>query len=205
MAARPQNLSRRSVVIAGWSSDESGARQQLGSDDGAVRASAVSALARMGALSIPDLLAALADGAPEVRCRALSALPARWSGRVADDVHLLGMLHDDDAVVLEVACFVAGECEPSPPGVVDRLIEICTGHDDPLCRESAVAALGSLGDPSAVGAVLSACRDKVTIRRRAVLVLAAFEGDEVDSMLRSMADDVDWQVRQAAEELLAIE
>lgn len=205
MAARPQNLSRRSVVIAGWSNDESGARQQLGSDDGAVRASAVSALARMGALSIPDLLAALADGAPEVRCRALSALPARWSGRVADDVHLLGMLHDDDAVVLEVACFVAGECEPSPPGVVDRLIEICTGHDDPLCRESAVAALGSLGDPSAVGAVLSACRDKVTIRRRAVLALAAFEGDEVDSMLRSMADDVDWQVRQAAEELLAIE
>ena len=205
MAARPQNLSRRSVVIAGWSSDESGARQQLGSDDGAVRASAVSALARMGALSIPDLLAALADGAPEVRCRALGALPARWSARVADDVHLLGMLHDDDAVVLEVACFVAGECEPSPPGVVDRLIEICTGHDDPLCRESAVAALGSLGDPSAVGAVLSACRDKVTIRRRAVLALAAFEGDEVDSMLRSMADDVDWQVRQAAEELLAIE
>jgi hypothetical protein len=38
-----------------------------------------------------------------------------------------------------------------------------------------------------------------------VLALAAFEGDEVDSMLRSMADDVDWQVRQAAEELLAIE
>jgi HEAT repeat protein len=205
MAARPQNLSRRSVVIAGWSNDESGARQQLGSDDGAVRASAVSALARMGALSIPDLLAALADGAPEVRCRALGALPARWSGRVADDVHLLGMLHDDDAVVLEVACFVAGECEPAPPGVIERLIDICTGHDDPLCRESAVAALGSLGDPRAVGAVLSACRDKVTIRRRAVLALAAFEGDEVDSMLRSMADDVDWQVRQAAEELLAIE
>ena len=88
MAARPQNLSRRSVVIAGWSSDESGARQQLGSDDGAVRASAVSALARMGALSIPDLLAAIADGAPEVRCRALGARSwSVWRRRFCKTIH----------------------------------------------------------------------------------------------------------------------
>lgn len=205
MAARPQNLSRRSVVIAGWSNDELAARQLLGSENGALRASAVSALARMGALSIPDLVSALADGFPEVRSRALLALPARWSSTVATEIDLLDALDDQDPVVLELACFVAGECEPSPPGVVDRLADICTGHDDPLCRESAVAALGSLGDPSSVPAVLAACRDKATIRRRAVLALAAFDGPEVDAMMAAMATDVDWQVRQAAEELLAIE
>ena len=52
--------------------------------------------------------------------------------------------------------------------------------------------------------MLAACGDKATVRRRAVLALTAFDGDEVDEMLTRMADDVDWQVRQAAEELLAI-
>ena len=117
---------------------------------------------------------------------------------------LVDLLADEDPVVLEVACFVAGECDPAPLGVVERLVEICADHPDALCRESAVAALGSLGDPAGAAAVVAACSDKATVRRRAVLALAAFDGDEVDATLRAMADDVDWQVRQAAEELLAI-
>lgn len=204
MVPRPQNLSRRSVVIAGWSADESTARRLLDSDDEVVRASALSALARMGVLSISDLSEALADGSSVVRCRALALVPARWSPEVATSISLTAALADRDVVVVELACFVAGECEPPQPGVVDRLIEICTSHDDALCRESAVAALGSLGDPVATEAVIAACGDKATVRRRAVLALAAFDGDDVERTLRSMADDVDWQVRQAAEELLAI-
>ncbi len=79
------------------------------------------------------------------------------------------------------------------------------GHGDPLCREAAVASLGSLGDPGGLGAVLAACDDRATVRRRAVLALAAFDGPEVTGMLRTMATDRDLQVRQAAEDLLAIE
>jgi HEAT repeat protein len=52
--------------------------------------------------------------------------------------------------------------------------------------------------------VLAACRDKPAIRRRAVLALAAFEGDEVEAQLRTALTDADWQVRQAAEDLLNI-
>ncbi|MFN8050467.1 MAG: HEAT repeat domain-containing protein [Acidimicrobiales bacterium] len=158
----------------------------------------------MGQISIADLHAGLADTSPLVRTRALLTLPARWGGDVPREIDLLAALDDADPAVLEVACFVAGECLPATPAVVARLCEICAGHDDPLCRESAVAALGSIGDPSARDTVLAACSDKATVRRRAVLALAAFDGDAVDEMLRSMADDVDWQVRQAAEELLAI-
>lgn len=204
MVPRPPNLSRRSVVSAGWSGDESEAREALGSDDGAVRATALGALWRMGRLSIAELRAGLADGSPDVRRRALTVLPAAWGGEITTAVDLTDLLGDPDPMVLEVACFVAGECEPPGDGVVDRLVEIATTHTEVLCRESAVAALGSLGDPSAVDAVLAACGDKATVRRRAVLALAAFDGDEVDEMLRSMASDRDWQVRQAAEELLSI-
>ena len=39
------------------------------------------------------------------------------------------------------------------------------------------------------------------MRRRAILALAPFEGDEVDAALARGRDDRDWQVRQAAEDL----
>jgi HEAT repeat protein len=75
-------------------------------------------------------------------------------------------------------------------------------HGDPLVREAAVAALGALGDPAGLDAVLAACSDRPAIRRRAVLALAAFDGPDVDAALQAALDDHDWQTRQAAEDLL---
>jgi HEAT repeat protein len=74
-----------------------------------------------------------------------------------------------------------------------------------LCREAAVAALGAIGDPVGLPAVLAALDDKPAIRRRAAVALAAFEGPDVDDALRRCLDDRDWQVRQVAEDLLALE
>ena len=42
------------------------------------------------------------------------------------------------------------------------------------------------------------------MRRRAVLALAPFESPEVDAALERALVDRDWQVREAAEELLRI-
>jgi HEAT repeat protein len=77
-----------------------------------------------------------------------------------------------------------------------------TTHDDPLVREAAVAALGALGDERGLAAILQACGDRPAIRRRAVLALAAFEGDDVEAALQHALEDADWQVRQAAEDLV---
>lgn len=174
----------------------------LADDDGEIRASALAALERRGEVSIADLRSGIADASPHVRRRALSALVPRWSEALADGVDLAAALQDADPMVLEHACFVAGECQPPGPGVVSALIAICTGHDDPLCRESAAAALGSLGDPAGRDAVLAACTDRATVRRRAALALVAFDGPEVDAMAEALTSDPDWQVRQAAEDLL---
>ena len=54
-------------------------------------------------------------------------------------------------------------------------------------------------------AVLAALEDKPAIRRRAAVALAAFEGPEVEAALRRCLEDRDWQVRQVAEDLLAVE
>ncbi len=43
--------------------------------------------------------------------------------------------------------------------------------------------------------------DKATVRRRAVIALAAFDGPEVDAAIAGALQDRDWQVRQAAEDL----
>ena len=50
-------------------------------------------------------------------------------------------------------------------------------------------------------AILRALDDKATVRRRAVIALAPFDGPEVDAALERSRTDRDWQVRQAAEDL----
>ena len=64
-----------------------------------------------------------------------------------------------------------------------------------------MAALGAIGSPEGLDAILAATKDKAAVRRRAVLALAAFEGAEVESALEAALSDRDWQVRQAAEDL----
>ena len=78
-------------------------------------------------------------------------------------------------------------------------------------REPRVAALGAIGDDRGLDAILAATADKPAIRRRAVLALAPFvapehpRAAEVAAALERALTDRDWQVRQAAEDLAAID
>jgi HEAT repeat protein len=88
-------------------------------------------------------------------------------------------------------------------GVTDALSRTATDHPDQLVRESAVAALGAVGDVAGLAAVLTATTDKPAVRRRAVIALASFLGEPgVDEALQRATADRDWQVRQAADMLL---
>jgi HEAT repeat protein len=136
------------------------------------------------------------------------------------------LLGDADPLVIEMAAWACGEqlqarddseTEESPPAaevdverdvrerVIDRLMALARDHEDALVRESAVAALGAIGDERSLSAVLSGCADKPAIRRRAVLALAQFSGSDVDAALLRALEDRDWQVRQAAEDVLGPE
>jgi HEAT repeat protein len=166
--------------------------------DGRVRAAALATAVRRARPNAPELVGqAFADPDPAVRRRAAELAPA-----AAVDAHIVvGALHDPDPLVAESAAWALGEGAGSDP-VVAALVATATGHADALVREAAVAALGALGDPAGLDAVLAACRDKPAVRRRAVLALAAFEGPEVEAALVAALDDHDRQVRQAARELL---
>ncbi len=173
-----------------------------GDADARVRAAALAALARLPDPPAESWLEAAGDTDPTVRRRAADLAPAFLRREVA--CALIGLLADREVSVAEAAAWALGEFSDAATeaGAVGRLVEVAGSHGDPLVREAAVAALGSLGDPGGLEAVLAACRDKPTIRRRAVLALAAFEGEEVDTALRAALEDRDWQTRQAAEDLL---
>lgn len=197
---------RRVAAISGHTGDAVTAASFLADDDADVRATALGALHRIGVLERSDLIAALHDSSPVVLRRAC-AIATTWNGAVGDPPdaeigeHVALLLDHDDDTVVETAAWACGERVPAPPAVVARLCELATDHTDSLCREAAVAALGALGDPAALPAILRATNDRATVRRRAILALAPFDGPEVDAALERASTDRDWQVRQAAEDL----
>lgn len=197
VAEAPTTARRAAAALAGHRGDDATARALLDDRAPAVRASALAALSRLGVATDADLAAALADPAPLVRRRALALAIGHH------EVALAPLLVDPDDTVVEQAAWACGEREPPEPGVVAALAEVAATHDDALCREAAVAALGAVGDPEGLAAILAATGDRATVRRRAVIALAPFEGPEVEAALRAALDDRDWQVRQAAEDQLA--
>ncbi len=203
---------RLNVIRAGHFGDVDTARRGCSSDDASVREAAYAALARLGQLDDETLVAALRD--PSVRvCRRATELAANAQPATAVDQALLAMVGGVDHTLAESAAWALGERHQtsegqndgrdSDPAIFSALAEAATKHADALVREAATASLGCIGEPSTLWAVVAACKDKATVRRRAVIALAAFEGPEVDAALRLAREDRDWQVRQAAEDLLA--
>jgi HEAT repeat protein len=196
-------LRRRRVTAAGHRGDAGLARLGLADSDPRVRAAALGALARLGALHSDDVVRALGDaGSAEVRRRAVdAAVTVRGPGsRSALPAAVVRSLDDPDPLVVVGAAWYLGERRHR--AAVVPLAGVATTHPDPRCREAAVAALGALGDRAGLPAVLAALDDKGTIRRRATVALAGFDDARVEPALRRSAADRDWQVRQAAEELL---
>lgn len=136
------------------------------------------------------------DTAPDVRRRACELAPRL--GDRSPRIALRELVDDPDSLVAEAAAFALGEHPCASRADARVLCVAATGHQDPLVREAAVAALGSVGHPEGRAAVLEACTDKPAIRRRAVLALAAFEGSEVELAIEAALHDRDWQVRDAA-------
>lgn len=188
---------RRATVVAGHTGDASTARRGLVSDHPPVRAAALSALRRLGHLDHETLVGALSDHDPTVRRRAVELA-------ATTTIDLVPMLSDVDHSVAEMAAWSLGEQPAHDARAVDALCTVARHHADPLCRESAVAALGAVGDDAGLTTILDALGDKAPVRRRAVLALAPFDDPRVEAALETALDDRDWQVRQAAEDLLGL-
>ena len=187
---------RFAVIQSGFNGDVATATAGLSSQHSDVRASAIRSLHRLNALSTEHLLPAVADTASEVR-RTAAEFAAPFH-----DVSIHHLIDDADVFVAEMAAWSLGERMPVTDDELQQLIDRTTTHDEPVVREACAAALGSIGDERGLPAILIACTDKPAVRRRAVLALAPFDGDEVDAALQKALEDRDWQVRQNAEILV---
>ena len=196
---------RRAAAVAGHQGDLAQARVHLDDGEPAVRASALRAVERAGGLDAHLLAAALEDPAPGVRMTALELAASRRDVPVDAAA---ARLDDPDQRVVEAAAWACGE-KASAAGadpvegvpVVAALTRIARSHADPLCRESAVAALGAIGHPGGLPAILAGLDDRPEVRRRAVIALAPFDGPDVEAALDKASKDRDKQVRAAVTEL----
>lgn len=186
----------RHVVLAGYTGDEAAVRAALLGRDPVARSLALGALERLALLTDDDVRGAFRDDAATVRRRAVELAALRPS------IELLEMLDDADQTVVEHAAWACGEHVVVSDATLARLIDLAGSALLPLVREACVAALGAIGDDRGVAAILAGCRDLPAVRRRAVLALAPFDGPEVDAAVEAALTDRDWQVRQAAEDLL---
>ncbi len=196
MASPADSPNRLDIAIAGHTGNANLAKTGLTSADPKIRASAILALHNLKQLGPDDLAKALEDQDSTVRRRACELAASYRS------VPLSSALHDSDPFVVETALWALGERGDKTELVT--ICEIAKNHPESLIREAAVASLGAIGDQRGLETVIRGLKDRPNVRRRAVVALAAFEGEEVDTALRAATKDRDWQTRQIAEDLLEI-
>ncbi len=146
-----------------------------------------------------DWMSALGDSDLSVRREALNQIAHASIDEASVMDSVVRCLGDHDALVVDGALFALGEHLVGR--AVDEMCLIALNHEDARCRESAVAALGAIGDDRARPAILAALRDKPPVRRRAIVALANFEGPDIDEALALASEDRDWQVRAAVSQL----
>jgi HEAT repeat protein len=193
----------REVVLAGYLGDEDAIASARADPDLVLRARAVGAAARLGRRSVAVRVQDLRDVAVEVRRRACELEARRPRRSVRVEAALIACLSDPDPLVVVAAAEALGELR-SRPGI-GPLATVARSHDDARCREAAIAAIGATGDAGGLDAVLGGLDDKPAVRRRAVVALAAFSGERVEAALARALGDRDWQVREVAQALLAVE
>lgn len=168
----------------------------LDDDDPAVRRLAVS-VCEPKAPALIDRLGAIlaADAEPAVRSQAAEALAPAGTAALP---FLDAARDDEDRVVVEAVATAYGEIGDS--GAVDWLTERARESSEVTIGEAAVASLGSIGDERAVPVLLDlVSTGRPQVRRRAVVALTAFDGDEVEAAIRQARDDRNPMVREVAE------
>lgn len=195
---------RRSAALAGYNGDVNTAMSAHNDTDPKVRIAGLRSMARLGTVTEQQITHALNDPAPQVRIAALEIV-ANFRHLALEPLfenQLAHLLSDTDSMVVETAAWALGEREAKTATTIDLLSQVARSHSDPLVRESTVAALGAIADERGLPAILDATGDKVAIRRRAIVALAAFEGPLVSGAYEQARNDRDRQVRDTVEELL---
>lgn len=190
------------LLRAGFATDDTSAAVLIETASSVIarrRVLALRGLTRRGLMTAPRWSEALGDGDVEVRRETLQLFAHDAITTSALLEMVTSLLGDDDPLVVEGAAFALGE--HLYPSAVEALCRVAAEHEDARCRESAIAALGAIGDEAGLATIIRSLEDKPPIRRRAIVALANFEGPDVELALDTASEDRDWQVRSAVAQL----
>ena len=101
----PTALNRRKAILSRFSGDHKLAISLLKDKDPKVREAALSSLEKLGKLSEKTLSKSISDPSPGVRKRVVELLAKR------PDKIPFNVFNDEDPLVIETACWAAGEKE----------------------------------------------------------------------------------------------
>jgi HEAT repeat protein len=163
------------------------------------RVLALRGVVRQHLVTPDDWLNALGDVDVTVRREALNEIAHVETDNDAVLSAIVHCLDDEDALAVDGALFALGE--HMYVDAVEKMCVLAISHEDARCRESAIGALGALGDDRARPAILGALDDKPAVRRRAIVALSNFEGPDIEAALARASEDRDWQVRAAVNQL----
>ncbi len=186
------------VVVASFTGDFDAARGGFDDLNARIRAAATTSMSRLGILTPQHLNDALRDSEAEVRLAAVNATLGLGAFELRPFLRL-----ESDPMVLEAIVFTIGE--KLEEGAYPELCQIALDHPDALCREAAVAAIANFQREDSLEVLAKASGDKPAIRRRVAIALAGLESDRATELLQQLSKDRDWQTRQIADELLAIQ
>lgn len=159
-----------------------------------VRASVVTALARLGTPAVAALTGALRDRNPRIREAAIEALGA--IGSPAATTALAPALDDDRSSVRQAAAAAIGRSGAEEAAVV---LGPALGHKDPATRKCVVDALGTAGTAAAVEKLRAAFGDRErSVREAAVAALARIPRPEASDALADACLSADRETRAAA-------
>jgi HEAT repeat protein len=186
---------RIGIILAGHRGDLDLAAEGLSDSDPSIRAAALGAVARAGGWTQDFARKAMSDADVLVRTRTYELISSAEGLKEL----LCAGLSDEDPLAVVACCAALGRLGIKE--AVAQLAGLAGEHPDLRCQEAAVAALGEIGDPAGLAAVLEATKAKPAVRRRAAVALAGFEGKVVEDALDQLAEDRDWQVRDVVTRL----
>jgi HEAT repeat protein len=168
----------------------------LGHEDPVLRRMAATALSVESADDMFDaVVELLADDHASVRAAAAEKLGS--CGARALEPLIVASRDDDPAVREAVATAFGDLADPAP---IPWLVEVGNDDSDRTVKEAAVAALGAIGDTSAVDPLLAfIAQGPPQVRRRAIAAITVFDDPRIEPAIRRAAFDRNPGVREAAE------
>ncbi len=157
-----------------------------------IRWKAVEALTKIGSDSVPSLVAVLKNPDPDIRWKAAVALGEIGDHRgISPLVELLG---DSDRFVRSRAAYALVHIgPPAVPSLTDAL-----DHPDASFRLGVVGALGKIGDPQAISALVDALGDRSPDVRQEAISALSNQGGRAIPLLSDRLHDPDRFIRRRA-------